>query len=119
MNCTLCMSKHRIDKCYSYTLFFTAKPMLSLEKTHVHIYKAGKVINCAISKDDFNPPNVSYTWFSCGTSKCDQQNLTLINESISLKLNDQTSPLMNYRCEAKNEAGSSIQDILVVLVQRN
>ena len=115
-----CNASNQVGKASKrFRLEVYAKPRVSLGNTHVHIYKKGKTINCTLSKDDRNPPNVNYTWFSCGTSKCDKQNLKLINESISLTLYHQTSPLMNYRCEAKNEAGSSTQDIEVVLVQSN
>ena len=87
-----------------------------MENTHVHIFKENKTINCTIMKDDLNPPEVSYTWFSCDTSECNKQNRKPISSVKSLTLSNQTRPQMKYRCEAKNKAGSSIQDILVVLV---
>ena len=69
------------------------------------------VINCTLEKDDINLPQVNFAWYSCDTSKCDKKNL--ISELYFLHLKNQSKPEMNYRCEAKNDAGRSYRDIVV------
>ena len=90
------------------------KPVILLERTH--IYEKGMIINCSLTKSVVNPPQVNYTWYSCGTSKCDEKNLKLISELYSLPIESQSNTRMNYRCKANNAAGSAYQDILVVIV---
>ena len=68
-------------------------------------------INCTLEKADINPPQANYTWYSCDSSKCDKKKL--ISESYSLQLKSQSKPEMNYRCEAKNDAGHAYRDIVV------
>ena len=78
------------------------------------VYKKGMIINCTLAKVDINPPQVNYTWYSCGPSKCNKKNLELISKSNSLRLESQSMPLRNYRCKAENAAGSAYQDLVVM-----
>ena len=98
----------------TYTYYFSVKPVILLERTHV--YEKGMIINCSLTKSVVNPPQVNYTWYSCGTSTCDDKNLKLISESYSLRLESQSNTRMNYRCKVNNAAGSAYQDIVVVIV---
>ena len=95
-------------------IIFTVKPEISLERNH--LYEKGMIINCSLTKSVVNPPQVNYTWYSCGTSTCGDKNLKLISESYSLRLESHSSTRMNYRCKANNAAGSAYQDIVVVIV---
>ncbi len=72
------------------------------------------IINCTLEKVDVNPPQVKYTWYSCGTSKCNEKNAKLKSDSYSLELDSQSKSPMNYRCKAENAAGSDYQDIEVI-----
>ena len=71
------------------------------------------MINCTLEKGDINPPQVNFTWHSCSTSKCRKKKL--ITESYSLRLESQSKTLAYYRCEAKNDAGSTHKDIEIVM----
>ena len=83
-----------------------------MERTHA--FKKGMIINCTLEKVDVNPPQVKYTWYSCGTSKCNEKNAKLKSDSYSLELDSQSKSPMNYRCKAENAAGSDYQDIEVI-----
>ena len=85
--------------------------MISLYPTH--IFKKGMIINCTLESFDINPQQVNFTWYSCGTSKCDEESAKLINELYSLHLDSQSTSVMNYRCKAQNAAGSAYKDIEV------
>ena len=63
-----------------------------------------------------NPQQVNFTWYLCGSSECDTTNLNKISNSYSLRLKSQSNNRLNFRCEAKNAAGSAHQDIVVVIV---
>ena len=69
------------------------------------------IINCTLEKGDINPTQVNFTWYLCDTSKCYKKKL--ISESYSLHLKNQPKPEMNYRCEAKNDAGNANKNIVV------
>ena len=105
------LQSHPIQFVFNFLSFsyLTVKPTISLESAHT--YEKGMIINCTLEKRDINPPQVNFTWYSCDTSKCDKKKL--INESYSLHLKNQPKPEMNYRCEAKNDAGTAYKDIVV------
>ena len=79
-----------------------------------YAFKKGMIINCTLKNADINPPQVNFTWYSCGTSKCDEKSAKLRSESYSLQLDSQSHCSMNYRCKAENAVGSDYQDIEVI-----
>ena len=95
------------------TFFVVGKPTISLDR--IHFYEKDKIINCTLTKVGINPKQVNFTWYSCGPSKCDKNNLIMISNSYSLRLKSQSNNRMNFRCEATNAAGSAYQDIVVVI----
>ena len=98
-------------KFYQDFYLFAVKPVISLCPTH--IFKKGMIINCTLESFDINPPQVNFSWYSCGTSKCNEKSAKLISESYSLRLDSQSTSMMNYLCKAQNAAGSAYKDIEV------
>ena len=79
-----------------------------------YAFKKGMIINCTLKNADINPPQVNFTWYSCGTSTCNEKSTKLRSESYSLQLDSQSQSPMIYRCKAENAAGSDYQDIEVI-----
>ena len=96
-----------------YLFIFTVKPEIQTYIRQYH-FKKGMIINCTLKNPhEVNPPNVSYTWFLCDTG-CDVDRAKLIVNSSSLQLTSHSRAAMEYRCIAKNAAGSDSKIIKVI-----
>ncbi len=86
--------------------------MIHLDKD-TYIFKKGFNITCKLKNPhEVNPPEVTYTWFSCDSDSC--ENVKIVTKSQSLKLNSLPRPTMKYQCMAKNAAGNDSTTIHVV-----
>jgi hypothetical protein len=95
-------------------LLLPVKPVILLQKS-TYVYKRGMIINCTLANVDINPPEVNFTWYSCGSSNCSET--TTLATKESLRLDSQSTPLGNYRCKAQNAAGSDDEDLVVMQLQ--
>ncbi|XP_028407243.1 fibroblast growth factor receptor 2-like [Dendronephthya gigantea] len=105
----------RVSKKFHLQVY--VKPEIQLEK--LHVFEKGMNINCNIKRA--NPPEVTYTWYSCGTGKCGESNAEWNFElqNSSLRLETQAVSKIRYRCVAKNTAGQDQAETTVLFKSSN
>ena len=90
------------------------KPEIQIDKETL-IFKKGMMINCTLKKGF----PVNYTWYSCH-KECDKDTKWNIqSHNYSLRIDNQEKMLMNYKCKARNTAGTDESPTIVIVNQDN
>ena len=74
------------------------------------------IVKCTLSKKG-NPPKVNYTWYSCHTDNCGNTSLSkwkIESHNYSLRIDNQATAEMKYRCMATNVVGKDESQTITV-----